>query len=82
MEMLISTDANIIAFEPNPSNLYAMLSSIKALPQSYQSRVAVVPVALGGTKHINTIYAAENNKGNSVHRGSSQRSSNPTVQQQ
>eukprot|EP00977_Amphora_coffeiformis_P002464 scaffold464_cov181-Amphora_coffeaeformis.AAC.2 len=66
MEMLLSTDARIIAFEPHPKNLFVLQQSIAALDQSYQDRVVLVPVALGPESTTNTIYAAEGNMGNSV----------------
>eukprot|EP00553_Chaetoceros_curvisetus_P004437 CAMPEP_0204612454 /NCGR_PEP_ID=MMETSP0717-20131115/540_1 /ASSEMBLY_ACC=CAM_ASM_000666 /TAXON_ID=230516 /ORGANISM="Chaetoceros curvisetus" /LENGTH=187 /DNA_ID=CAMNT_0051624545 /DNA_START=542 /DNA_END=1105 /DNA_ORIENTATION=- len=65
MEMLLSTNAKIITFEPHPRNLFAMQNSIAALDQQYQDRVVIVPVALGGESAENIIYAAEGNMGNS-----------------
>jgi FkbM family methyltransferase len=66
MEMLLSTDANILAFEPHPENLFAIKSSIAALDKSYQDRVVLVPVGLGAEGASNTIFAASNNMGNSI----------------
>ena len=66
VEMLLSTDAKVIAFEPHPKNLFVLLSTIKAMEQSYQDRVVIVPVALGAESAIQTIYAAKGNMGNSV----------------
>lgn len=66
MEMLLSTDANIIAFEPHPRNQFAMQKSVEALPQAYQDRFVLVPVALGAEHGNNTIFAAKGNFGNSV----------------
>jgi len=40
MEMLLSTDANIVAFEPHPRNQFALQKSVEALPEAYQSRFA------------------------------------------
>mmetsp|Transcript_99 Transcript_99/g.130 ORF Transcript_99/g.130 Transcript_99/m.130 type:complete len:408 (+) Transcript_99:271-1494(+) len=65
MEMLFSTDANIVAFEPNPKNLYPLKNTLRKLPKHYQDRVALFPVALGSTKSSSTIFSASNNMGNS-----------------
>ena len=66
MEMLLSTDANIVAFEPHPRNLFNLRSSIAALDKSYQDRVVIVPIGLGAESASNTIFAASGNMGNSV----------------
>ena len=66
MEMLLSTDAKVIAFEPHPRNQYVLQKSIEALPQSIQNRFVLVPVALGGASTTDTIYAAKHNMGNSI----------------
>jgi len=65
MEMLYSTDAPIVAFEPSPKNLYPLQKTIQALPQSYQDRVVVFPIALGATKGSDKIISASNDMGNS-----------------
>lgn len=65
MEMLFTTNAPIIAFEPNPKNLYPMKETLRALPKSYQDRVAIFPIALGSTATKSTVYSASNNMGNS-----------------
>ena len=66
MEMLLSTDAKVVAFEPHPRNQFVMQKSIEALPLAYQDRFTLVPVALGATQSTNTIFAAKGNMGNSV----------------
>mmetsp|Transcript_38686 Transcript_38686/g.81070 ORF Transcript_38686/g.81070 Transcript_38686/m.81070 type:complete len:233 (+) Transcript_38686:52-750(+) len=48
LEMLLSTNANIIAFEPHPRNLFHLRSTISKLDPSMQDRVVIVPTALGG----------------------------------
>eukprot|EP00557_Chaetoceros_sp_GSL56_P001963 CAMPEP_0176494680 /NCGR_PEP_ID=MMETSP0200_2-20121128/10239_1 /TAXON_ID=947934 /ORGANISM="Chaetoceros sp., Strain GSL56" /LENGTH=177 /DNA_ID=CAMNT_0017892481 /DNA_START=573 /DNA_END=1106 /DNA_ORIENTATION=+ len=58
MEMLLSTDAAIIAFEPNPKNLFLLTQTISSMEKSYQERIVIVPVALGDEKGSNKIYAA------------------------
>jgi len=66
VEMLLSTDAKVIAFEPHPKNLFVLLNTIAAMEESYQERVVIVPVALGGKSSTEIIYAAKGNMGNSV----------------
>jgi FkbM family methyltransferase len=66
MEMLLSTDAKVIAFEPHPKNQFVMQHSVAALGQSYQDRFILVPVALGAATATDTIFAAQGNMGNSV----------------
>mmetsp|Transcript_13914 Transcript_13914/g.20763 ORF Transcript_13914/g.20763 Transcript_13914/m.20763 type:complete len:441 (-) Transcript_13914:50-1372(-) len=66
MEMLLSTNANIIAFEPHPRNLFHLRSTISKLHPSLQNRVLIVPTALGGASATSKIYSAKNNMGNSV----------------
>jgi len=66
MEMLLSTDAKIVAFEPHPHNQFVLQSTIQALDPSYQKRFVLVPVALGKETSKNQIYASPRNMGNSV----------------
>ena len=66
MEMLLSTNANIIAFEPHPKNQLCLKETISNLEPELQNRVILVPVALGETSSTSTIYSAFNNMGNSV----------------
>mmetsp|Transcript_5052 Transcript_5052/g.5865 ORF Transcript_5052/g.5865 Transcript_5052/m.5865 type:complete len:404 (-) Transcript_5052:247-1458(-) len=66
MEMLLSTDAKIIAFEPHPVNQFVLQNTIQALSPNYQERFLLVPVALGSETSRNEIYATKRNMGNSV----------------
>ncbi len=66
MEMLFNTDAPIVAFEPNPKNLYALTETLRGLPKKYRDRVVLFPLALGSSRGSNTIYGASDNLGNSV----------------
>jgi len=66
LEMLLSTDANIVAFEPHPLNQYVLHNTLARLGPEYQRRVALVPVALGGSVGASSIYTGEGNMGNSV----------------
>ena len=66
MEMLLSTDAKIIAFEPHPRNQFTLWSTISRLDKSLRDRVVVFPIALGSEEGSSTIYSAKDNMGNSV----------------
>lgn len=66
MEMLLSTNASIIAFEPHPNNLLCLKETISKLEPELQSRIVLMPVALGMVQGTSTIYSASNNMGNSV----------------
>lgn len=66
MEMLMSTDANIVAFEPTPRNYQVLSRSIYLLGPEYQQRVALFPIALGSESVKSQVFSAEGNMGNSV----------------
>ncbi len=66
MEMLLSTDAPILAFEPHPKNQLCIQETISKLEPELQRRVVLVPIALGDKHGSSTIYSAKNNMGNSV----------------
>lgn len=64
--MLLSTGANIVAFEPHPMNQICLHRTLARLGPEYQKRVALVPVALGGQQGASQIYTGEGHMGNSV----------------
>jgi FkbM family methyltransferase len=66
MEMLLSTDAKIIAFEPHPMNLFNIISTMSKMDDQYKKRLTLIPIGLGGQTLTSTIFAADNNMGNSV----------------
>ena len=66
MEMLLGTNANIIAFEPHPMNQFVLKQTISKLDSTFQDRLTFVPVGLGHEQGTSTIYSAQNNMGNSV----------------
>jgi FkbM family methyltransferase len=66
MEMLYSTDARIIAFEPNPKNLFFLTATLSKLDKELRNRVTLFPVALGENTGSSTINMAIGNYGNSV----------------
>ncbi|KAL3759052.1 hypothetical protein ACHAWU_008661 [Discostella pseudostelligera] len=65
MEMLLSTNASIIAFEPHPMNLYNIKKTVSLLGESYQDRLTLFPLGLGNASATSTIYSATGNMGNS-----------------
>mmetsp|Transcript_11894 Transcript_11894/g.25346 ORF Transcript_11894/g.25346 Transcript_11894/m.25346 type:complete len:346 (+) Transcript_11894:131-1168(+) len=66
VEMLLSTNATIIAFEPHPMNLFNLKKTVSKMDKSYQDRLMLFPVGLGGMGGTQTIFSAHNNMGNSV----------------
>jgi FkbM family methyltransferase len=66
MEMLFSTDARIVAFEPNPKNLFCLTATLSKLDEELRNRVTLFPVALGEKTGSSTINMAKGNFGNSV----------------
>ncbi len=66
MEMVLSTNATIIAFEPNPKNRLCLIQTLSKLEPDLQKRIVVVPVALGEQEGTSEIFSASNNLGNSV----------------
>lgn len=44
LEMLLSTDAEIIAFEPDPRNLAQLTTTLMAMAPAYRNRVALFPL--------------------------------------
>ncbi|KAL3817665.1 hypothetical protein ACHAXA_002010 [Cyclostephanos tholiformis] len=66
MEMLLGTKARIIAFEPHPMNLYNIKKTVSQLDKSYQDRLMLFPIGLGGESTTSKIYSATGNMGNSV----------------
>ena len=66
MEMLMSTNANIVAFEPHPANYKLLAATISMLDLRYQNRVALFPIGLGSGKSKSQIFSGVGNMGNSV----------------
>jgi FkbM family methyltransferase len=70
IEVLIRTNASVVAFEPNPKSLFYLQQSLvmltKTLPDVAR-RVAVFPFALGSTyAHNVSMFAVQGNQGNAV----------------
>jgi FkbM family methyltransferase len=66
MQMLLTTEAPIIVFEPDPRNLYCVTQTLMALSQELRDRVSLFPIALGSEKGSSTINTAQGNMGNAV----------------
>lgn len=47
LQMLLETNAIVLAFEPNPRNLLALTSTLKLLPQEIRERAYVFPIGIG-----------------------------------
>jgi hypothetical protein len=65
MEMLLGTNARIIAFEPHPMNLYNIKKTVLQLDKSFHDRLMLFSVGLGNASGTSTIYSAHDNMGNS-----------------
>lgn len=66
MQMLLTTNATIYAFEPHPRNLFCLTSTLMGMGAEYRNRVSLFPIALGSEAGSSTINAAKDNWGNSV----------------
>ncbi len=64
--LLSSNGARTVSFEPQPSNLFYLTSSVLALEPDARARVRVHPVGLGPARAKHTIFAQKGNAGNSV----------------
>lgn len=66
LNMLLTTNAIVIAFEPHPADQFCLTNTIACLPKLYQDRFTLVPVALGDVPGMSVIHAAAGNLGYSV----------------
>ena len=69
LELLLATSARIVAFEPNPVNLWYATRSLNMAARTHPTlanRVVLFPVALGDESAFAPIYAQRRNLGNSV----------------
>jgi hypothetical protein len=58
MDMLLHTNANIIAVEPNPDNLFRLLATVDALPPYLKSRITIFNFAVGSSDGTAKLFAA------------------------
>jgi len=69
LQMLLTTNATILAFEPHPKNQFCVTSSLRALESvkpEYRDRVIFFPIGLGTKTDTSTIVAAKGNMGHST----------------
>jgi FkbM family methyltransferase len=64
--LLAANGATTVAFEPQPSNLFYLTSSVLALEPAARARVTLHPVGLGPARAKHTMFAQRGNAGNSV----------------
>jgi FkbM family methyltransferase len=66
LEMLFSTDAFIVAFEPDPRNLAQLTTTLMVNDVKYRNRVALFPLGLSDQSGRSSIHQAVNNRANAV----------------
>ncbi|CAB9501299.1 Inherit from COG: Methyltransferase [Seminavis robusta] len=66
MQMLLTTNATILAFEPHPYNLFVMTSTFMRLDETLRDRIHLFPIALGAESAESTIHMASDNRGHAV----------------
>jgi FkbM family methyltransferase len=64
MQVLYTTAAHVIAFEPHPKNLFRLTSTLMNLTEAFKSRVTLFPVALGDATGSVTLMTNPTNAGN------------------
>tara|TARA_B100001057_G_scaffold398878_1_gene409639 strand:- start:270 stop:1190 length:921 start_codon:yes stop_codon:yes gene_type:complete len=69
LQLLLQTNATVLAFEPSPLNLYHLTESLVRTSRKHTSlvqRVVVFPIGIGDARQTQTIFVAKGNAGNSV----------------
>jgi FkbM family methyltransferase len=66
MEMLQSTDARIVAFEPHPHNIAQLTETISRQPEDARQRVAIFPVGVGDVTGNFSMHMSTDNRGHSM----------------
>lgn len=66
MQMVLTTNATILAFEPHPYNLFVMTSTFMKMEEQYRNRIHLFPIALGSESAASTIHMASDNRGHAV----------------
>jgi FkbM family methyltransferase len=62
----LTTNAHVIAFEPDPRNLFCLTSTVMAMGPQYINRVTLFPIALGVEAMGSTINLAKGNMGGGI----------------
>lgn len=66
LHILFSTEAKVVAIEPNLDNLFCLTNTLLKFPPSLRNRVFLYPIALGDHSAIDHVYAEYHNMGNSM----------------
>lgn len=66
LQMLFTTEAPIIAFEPEPMNLFCLTNTIMRLESRYRDRFILFPFALGDAEGGSIIHSKVGDYGNAV----------------
>jgi FkbM family methyltransferase len=65
VQILATTKASVVAFEPNPNNLFRLTSTLLNLPEDMKNRVTLFPVAVGSEPASSArLVAKGDNQGN------------------
>ena len=64
--MLVSLGKKVVAFEPNPHNLFFLTSSIKRLPQQHRERLTLHAAGAGASAGEHKLFTQQGNFGNSI----------------
>jgi FkbM family methyltransferase len=66
LQMLFTTEAPVIAFEPEPMNLFCLTNTIMRLEPRYRDRFLLFPLALGDAEGGSIIHSKVGDYGNAV----------------
>jgi FkbM family methyltransferase len=66
MQVITTTNAMIVAFEPDPRNQFYLTSTLAKLSSDEKERIHLFPIALGQERGNSTIHVAKHNRGNAV----------------
>jgi len=64
--MLVMLGKRVVAFEPNPHNLFFLTSSIKRLPPQHRQRLTLYAAGAGASAGEHKLFTQQGNYGNSI----------------
>jgi FkbM family methyltransferase len=64
--MLVMMEKKVVAFEPNPHNLFFLTNSIKRLPQQYRQHLTLHAAGAGASAGAHKMFSQQGNFGNSI----------------
>jgi FkbM family methyltransferase len=64
--MLVTMEKKVVAFEPNPHNLFFLTNSIKRLPQHYRQHLTLHAAGAGVSAGAHKMFSEKGNFGNSI----------------